>query len=200
VRWHAAVVAWALAAAAPSGADEDIARRLGALKALVSPAEARRVLDTAPREPGCGSGTWWRLTDYGVRSRIDEAIRDGALRYAVAPDLIRAVIRFESNYQLRAVSHKGAQGLMQLMPATARELGVGCVFDPRENILGGARYLRRLRDRLGSWPRALAGYHAGPRAVERGRIPGETRRYVERILRSWRPHQLLRMDLDGRAG
>jgi soluble lytic murein transglycosylase-like protein len=84
---------------------------------------------------------------------------------------------------------------MQLMPATARELGVVCPFDPRQNVLGGARYLRRLRDRLGTWPRALAGYHAGPSRVERGRIPAETRRYVRRVMESWDPRRAAWMDL-----
>ncbi len=188
-------LAWLLAAA-PAAADDDIARRLGALKALVRPGEARRVAAEAPPAGGCPSGTWWRLTDYGVRSRIDTAVRDAALRYVIDPDLVHAVIRHESNYRVRAVSHKGAQGLMQLMPATSRELGVVCAFEPRENVMGGTRYLRVLRDRLGSWPRALAGYHAGPRAVERGLIPAETRRYVERILRSWRPESVAWMELD----
>ena len=80
-------------------------------------------------------------------------------------------------------------GLMQLMPATASALGVACPFDPRENVLGGSRYLRRLHDRFGSWKRAIAAYHAGPTRVERGRIPGVTRRYVKRVLRGWRAAQ-----------
>nr|MDJ0868255.1 lytic transglycosylase domain-containing protein [Myxococcota bacterium] len=79
------------------------------------------------------------------------------------------------------------QGLMQLMPATARELGVSCPFDPRENVLGGTRYLRWMRDRMGSWPRALAAYNAGPARIESGHWPAETRRYVARVMRRWRP-------------
>jgi len=73
------------------------------------------------------------------------------------------------------------------MPDTARELGVVCAFDPRANVLAGTRYLRQLRDRLGSWPRALAGYHAGPRRVETGRIPAVTQRYVGDVMRHWKP-------------
>jgi soluble lytic murein transglycosylase-like protein len=130
-----------------------------------------------------------------VRARIDTAVRDASLRFAVSPELLHAVIRHESAYDVEAVSHRGAQGLMQLMPATARELGVVCPFDPRQNVLGGARYLRRLRDRLGTWPRALAGYHAGPSRVERGRIPAETRRYVRRVMESWDPRRAAWMDL-----
>ena len=101
------------------------------------------------------------------------------------PRLIRSVIRHESNFDPKAVSSQGAMGLMQLMPGTARELGVTCAFDPRQNVLGGSRYLRRMRDELGSWPRALAAYHAGPTRVRSGRLPGETRRYVARVLTSW---------------
>lgn len=186
-----------LVVASSAAADEAIARRLGALKSLVSPAPTRPALGAqAPAHPACPAGPWWRLTEYGVRSRTEAAIRDASLRFAIDPDLIRAVIRHESAYDVHAVSRKGAMGLMQLMPKTARRMGVVCPFDPRENVLGGARYLRRLRDRLGSWPRSLAGYHAGPGRVEAGRIPAETRRYVTRVLRSWQPRLLARMSLE----
>ena len=157
-----------LALASSAAADEAIARRLGALKSLVSPAAPRPVSGAqVPAHPACGTGVWWRLTDYGVRSRTESAVRDASLRFGIDPDLIRAVIRHESAYDVHAVSSKGAMGLMQLMPETARRMGVVCPFDPRENVLGGARYLRRLRDRLGSWPRSLAAYHAGPRRSKR---------------------------------
>ena len=76
---------------------------------------------------------------------------------------------------------------MQLMPATARAMNVTCSFDPRDNIMGGARYLRRMVDRFGSWPLALAAYNAGPTRVRSGRIPAETRVYVERVMGRWRP-------------
>ncbi len=131
-----------------------------------------------------------------MRSRIDTAVRDASIRFIVDARLIRSVIEQESNYRIDAVSHKGAMGLMQLMPQTARELGVVCPFDPRENILAGTRYLRRLRDRFGSWPEAVAAYHAGPRRVASRRIPGVTRRYVRRVIGAWRPHELAWMELD----
>jgi soluble lytic murein transglycosylase-like protein len=183
--------------ASSAAADEAIARRLGALKSLVNPAAARPASAAqASPHPACPAGAWWSLTDYGVRSRTEVAIRDASLRHRLAPDLIHAVIRHESNYDVHAVSHKGAMGLMQLMPETAGRMGVVCPFDPRENVLGGARYLRRMRDRLGSWPRALAAYHAGPRRVEEGRIPDETRRYVRRVLRTWQPRRVAWMSLD----
>lgn len=177
-------LAWLLAAAS-ARADDDIARRLGALKALVRPGEARRVAAEAPPAGSCPSGTWWRLTDYGVRSRIDTAVRDASLRYAIDPDLLHAVIRHESNYQVRAVSYKGAQGLMQLMPQTARSLGVADPLRAEENVDGGVRYLRGMLDRFDDVKLAVAAYNAGPEAVDRyGGIPPyrETRDYVKRVL------------------
>ncbi len=193
----AAALLMALAAAAPAVADEAMARRLGALKSLVDPQAARPAAAAEPSsyEGACPSGSWWRTTDYGVRARIDTAVRDASLRFVVDARLIRSLIEQESNYQLDAVSHKGAMGLMQLMPRTARELGVVCPFDPRENILGGTRYLRRMRDRFGSWAAAVAAYHAGPRRVESRRIPDSTRRYVHRVIGGWRPDELAWMEL-----
>jgi soluble lytic murein transglycosylase-like protein len=194
----AALVSLLLATRSP--ADEGIARRLAALKLLTNPAQAQSVVPELPATAGttCGSGraAWWRMTEYGVRARIDTAVRDASLRFRVDPRLVHSVIRFESNYAVAAVSHKGAMGLMQLMPRTAARLGVICAFDPRENILGGTRYLRHLYDDLGSWPRAVAAYNAGPARVESGRIPAETRRYVDQVIGRWRPEQLKRSPLD----
>jgi Transglycosylase SLT domain len=113
-------------------------------------------------------------------------IRDAAERHALTPALVESVIRVESNFQPRAVSPKGARGLMQLMPATATQLGVRNVFDARENVEAGVRHLRYLIDRYeGNVPLALAAYNAGVEAVARyGGIPpfAETRAYVARIL------------------
>jgi soluble lytic murein transglycosylase-like protein len=178
-----------IARAAP--ADEGIARRLAALKMLSRPTATGTVVPATPPAAGtlCSArrASWWRHSAYGMRSHIDTAVRDASIRYRVDRRLIESVIRVESNYDVDAVSHKGAMGLMQLMPHTARELGVACAFDPRANVLGGTRYLRRLRDRLGNWPRALAGYHAGPGRVESGSIPAITHRYVKNVMRRWRP-------------
>lgn len=151
-------------------------------------------LTNAPTDPryqrlGIASGTsrrWLRLPD-GDTSRYAGDIREAAERYGVAEKLVEAVIRAESAFDPRAVSRKGARGLMQLMPETASMLGVTNSFDPRQNIDGGVRHLRSLIDRFGDDLRlALAAYNAGERAVVSYRgIPPfpETRDYIERVLR-----------------
>jgi soluble lytic murein transglycosylase-like protein len=110
--------------------------------------------------------------------------RAAARRHRVPEDLFLRLVQHESGWNPRAVSHKGATGLAQLMPATARLLGVD-IDDPRQNLEGGARYLRMMYDRFGSWRLALAAYNAGPAAVEQhGGVPpfAETRSYVRAIL------------------
>lgn len=113
-------------------------------------------------------------------------VKAAAARHGVPEELLHAVIRVESNFNPRAVSPRGARGLMQLMPATARELGVHDPFDPAANIDGGARYLRRLLEAFGHDVRlAVAAYNAGPMAVRRwGGVPRyrETEQYVPRVL------------------
>ena len=115
----------------------------------------------------------------------DEIIAEAAAAYDLDPELIRAVMRAESAFNPTVVSPAGAQGLMQLMPALAVEMGVGDAFDPRENIMGGAKYLRWLLDRnRGNIPLTLAGYNAGPTIVSKYRkVPPfrETQNYVKRI-------------------
>ncbi|MGH7555216.1 MAG: lytic transglycosylase domain-containing protein, partial [Longimicrobiales bacterium] len=122
--------------------------------------------------------------DYGIYSR---EIAEASARYAVPERLIWAVIRVESGFDPRAVSPKGARGLMQLMPETAAILGVRDSFDPRQNIHGGARHLRGMIDRFRhDLPMAIAAYNAGERPVATFRgIPPypETREYVARVLR-----------------
>jgi len=103
-----------------------------------------------------------------------------ALEHGVSPALVKAVIAAESLFDADAVSRKGAQGLMQLMPATASKLGVADPFSADQNVRGGVRYLRKMLDRYGDMGRALAAYNAGPSAVDRYRgIPPypETRAY-----------------------
>jgi hypothetical protein len=115
-------------------------------------------------------------------SGIDEAVRRIAAEHALPPQLIHSVIKVESNYNAHAISSKGALGLMQLIPATARRFGVGDAFNPVENIQGGAKYLRYLLDLYnGNYPLALAAYNAGEGAVARyGGVPpfAETQNYV----------------------
>jgi soluble lytic murein transglycosylase-like protein len=121
----------------------------------------------------------------------DAIIHEAASTYDLDPALIRSVIETESAFNAAAVSPAGASGLMQLMPAVAAELGVGNIFDPRENVLAGAQLLRALVDRYdGNIPLVLASYNAGPAAVARyrGRIPPfrETQEYVKKVTRLWK--------------
>ncbi len=117
---------------------------------------------------------------------LREIVREISTEHGVDPRLVDAVVRVESAYNPRAVSHKGAQGLMQLMPATADRLDVNNPFDPEQNVRGGVRELDRLIDRYsGNLQLALAAYNAGEGAVEKYRgIPPyrETRDYVARIM------------------
>jgi soluble lytic murein transglycosylase-like protein len=120
------------------------------------------------------------------RAAFDEAIQAEAAVHQVSADLVRAVIQVESGFNPRAVSPKGAMGLMQLMPATATEFGVMDPFEPRQNIRAGVAYLRRLLDRYDhNVELALAAYNAGPGAVDRygQRVPPfrETRDYVTKV-------------------
>lgn len=119
----------------------------------------------------------------------DPVIAHHSEAQGVPPALVKAVIHAESAFDPRAISHKGAMGLMQLMPATAEMLGVEEPLSAEENIEGGIRYLRSLHDRYGSWTFTLAAYNAGPSAVDRYRgVPPyeETRDYVRRVLSFYR--------------
>jgi soluble lytic murein transglycosylase-like protein len=115
---------------------------------------------------------------------IESHIKEAARRYDVAEDLVVAVIEVESQFNPYAVSHRGAQGLMQLMPATAASLGVRDAFDPRDNVDGGVRHLRWLLDRFeDDLPTVLAAYNAGEGTVLKKRtMPRETREYVKRVM------------------
>jgi Transglycosylase SLT domain len=124
------------------------------------------------------------------RQAIHELIREAATAYGLDPALVRAVVWVESRYNPYAVSPRGARGLMQLTSVTAREVGVTNVFDPRQNVFGGVKYLSRLIKRHdGDVALALASYNAGPSAVRRfGGVPPftETTEYLSRIRRRFR--------------
>src|SRR5271155_4436957 len=125
---------------------------------------------------------------------LNEVVREASGTYHLDPDLVTSVIRAESGFNVRAVSPKGAQGLMQLMPQTASELGVHNAFDPQANVEGGARYLRELLERYDfDLIKALAAYNAGPQRVEQyGGVPPyyETKAYVARIVRDFNRKKL----------
>ena len=122
-------------------------------------------------------------------TRYDAHIREAAQLYKLPESFIRAVMHIESNYDPNVVSVDGAMGLMQLMPRTATSMGVTDPFDPRQNILGGARYLRVLANQFnGDLVLTVAGYNAGGGAVQRySGVPPyrETRRYVNRVLEKY---------------
>lgn len=134
--------------------------------------------EPAPAEPD----EPWRQ----VAGEYAQVIADAAKRHELSPELLAAVALAESNFDPRAVSHKGACGLLQLLPATAVRFGVRDIFDATQNVEGGARYLRWLLKRYeGKTELAVAGYNAGEAAVDRyGGVPPypETRRYVERVM------------------
>src|SRR5579864_9438667 len=123
------------------------------------------------------------------RQDLSEVVNSVSDRYRLDPDLVNSVIKAESGFNVRAVSPKGAQGLMQLMPGTASQLGVPNAFDPQANIEGGTRYLRELLERYNfDLVKALAAYNAGPHRVEQFKgVPPyyETRAYVARIVRDF---------------
>ncbi len=160
--------------AAPSAAEVRLQVRPDGSKVIVGTGSTKRsTRKPAPRP---------RMAPWEMEVLIHEA----GERLDLDPDLIRAVIQVESGFNPRATSHKGAMGLMQLMPQTAATLSVSDPYDPRQNIRGGADYLNQMLRRFGRTDLALAAYNAGPEAVARyGGVPPyvETRNYVEKVLR-----------------
>jgi len=123
------------------------------------------------------------------KANLSDVVNEASGRYRLDPDLVNSVIKAESGFNVRAVSPKGAQGLMQLMPGTASQLGVPNAFDAQANVEGGTKYLRELLEKYNfDLVKALAAYNAGPQRVERfGGVPPyyETRTYVARIVRDF---------------
>ncbi|MCS7170394.1 MAG: lytic transglycosylase domain-containing protein [Candidatus Kapabacteria bacterium] len=163
---------------------EELPLRSGAVGAAVSTVQSPRIENT--EEPTVGPPTQRVLaTLRPYWGWIEQA----SARTGLPPALIAAVVWAESAGNPRAVSPAGAQGLMQLMPETARELGVSDPFAPQDNLLGGSRYLQQMLHRFGELPLALAAYNAGPARVLRyGGIPpfAETQTYVRRVLALYR--------------
>jgi soluble lytic murein transglycosylase-like protein len=131
----------------------------------------------------------------GNVNRFDSLIHNAARRHQVDPLLIKAIVRAESGFDPYAVSDKGAKGLMQLMPETARDMQVANPFDPEANILGGTRYLKKNLDRFNNdLELSLAAYNAGPGRIQStGRIPGipETQDFIKRVLKFYQHYKSL---------
>ena len=140
-------------------------------------------------EPPSGASAAAPVAKGDATASIEDVIADAARKYALPVSLVRAVAQAESAMNARAVSHKGASGVMQLMPGTAKELGVRDVFDAEENIDAGVRFLRQLLEKYdGRVAEALAAYNAGAGAVARhGGVPPyrETRGYIRKIVRDF---------------
>jgi soluble lytic murein transglycosylase-like protein len=158
----------------------------------------------APKDPRFnGKNQVAYLRKYRKQADIreyDYFIRESADKYELDPHLVKAVVEAESNFDSYAVSHRGARGLMQLMPATAGDLEVKNSFNARQNIDGGCRYLRRMLDMFGgNISLALAAYNAGPTNVKKYKnIPpfAETKNYVRSVLKKYQSYKNTNLSLN----
>jgi soluble lytic murein transglycosylase-like protein len=165
--------------------------------AAEEPASGSRIPASASRLSASGKTAGFNSAiAFPARPKTDltTLVNEASGRYRLDPDLVNSVIKAESAFNARAVSPKGARGLMQLMPGTASQLGVPNAFDPEANVEGGTKYLRELLERYNfDLVKALAAYNAGPQRVERfGGVPPyyETRTYVARIVRDFNKKKL----------
>ncbi len=184
--------------AAAKAMEASLARQAEAVTAMrISIAKQRAAITLAPSgmpEPGASSDTFFTLPwpalggncDPLPEEQLQPLLQQAALKEGLEAGLLRAVAEQESGFRVCAVSPKGAMGLMQLMPATAQELGVTDPFDPQENLFSGAHFLKQLLTRFGgNAALALGAYNAGAgRVEEAGGVPEipETTRYVQQIL------------------
>lgn len=172
--------------AAVLAAGSAVAQRLGGVVIFTAPDGTRQVVNVPAGHPAAGA-----VPDGLLERRVQlwPAVQEAARTHGLDPNLVDLVIRMESGYNPRALSSRGARGVMQLMPETATLYGVRNVYDPFQNIRGGVRYLSDLLQRFNSDLRlALAAYNAGPQAVEKhGGVPpfDETRAYVRNILAAY---------------
>lgn len=155
------------------------------------PADRTKVVDPAPPAVGAASGNAPQRRNSGAEGQgVYRLIQEAATEHSIDPNLLAAIIKAESNFNPGAISNKGAMGLMQLMPQTARAFGAHDPFDPEENISAGVRYLKYLMESYpGQLHLSLAAYNAGPGAVDRYKgVPPyrETRDYVRRIASLYR--------------
>ena len=149
-----------------------------------APASLRR----APVGSASFSNTLARTSISSGSADLDAIFEEAGRRYNLSPNLLKAVARVESNFRADAVSRAGAMGVMQLMPGTAAGLGVTDAFDPEQNIMGGAKYLRQMLDRFdGDIQAALSAYNAGPGRVSKngGKALSFTEGYVSKVLRNF---------------
>ena len=165
----------------------------------VSSRISSRISNRGTARSGSGSEAERLFNSAGYRNKgsvdpkaFEGLIKNAAARYQVPEELVKAVIKVESNFNPNATSRVGAMGLMQLMPGTAQDLGVQRPYDPAENINGGTKYLRELLDRYdGNVPKAVAAYNCGMGNVEKGRLPQETRNYLKLVSRHYNGSQTL---------
>lgn len=186
----------------------NITSEIAAIQQRIAQITGRTLLAPAPAAPAAGGAGFASMVasamsqDPGAAQSssqplappaIDQLAQQSGTAWGVDPSLVKAIIANESGFDPTATSRTGAQGLMQLEPSTASELGVSNAYDPVQNVWGGTRYIRGLLDRFGgNLPLAIAAYNAGPGAVEKyGGVPpyAQTQHYVQNVLATYRRYK-----------